>query len=242
MEEGKNIPPPPSSNVPPPSANNVPSWEPAPVPVFVAGVLTDDETQNPVVVLKSNQDERVLLMWIGDGEAQAIDLALKKVAVSRPLTHRLLANTIRGMGGTLTNIVIDRLTKGTYCASLYIRTKDSLHIIDARPSDAICLALTASCPMLVDKTLFDKASTLLQINNQEKKKAPHKHSIELSIEFVPVPPPMATDFEDESKGVAQVQKNLDRKTQPLEKQQLSPQDIERIRLQLETARLREEAP
>ncbi len=240
MAEGKNIPPPPS-NIPPPP-HGVPPPPTPPVPVFVAGVLTDDETQNPVVVLKSTEDNKVLLMWIGDSEAQSIDLALKKAPMIRPLPHKLLINTIKGMGGVLVNIVIDRLTKGTYCASLYVRTKDSLHIIDARPSDAICLALTASCPMLVDRALFESASTILQQKKSTPKNQPHTHTVELSVEFISAPPPAPTDFEDESKVVSDVKKDLDRKPQPLETQQLSEKDVERIRLQLQTARMREEAP
>lgn len=128
------------------------------VPVDLVALMEDPGTGNPVVMLHDRVGKRILPIWIGDPEARAIDMALNKVRSSRPLTHRLLLNVTEGMGGKLLRTVISRVANHTYFAYLYIKMPTAIAKIDCRPSDAIALALEAAVPILVDKSVMEKAS------------------------------------------------------------------------------------
>lgn len=213
----------------------------APVPVVIAGLLTDDATNNPVVVLKDKEGERVLLMWVGDAEAQAIDLASKKMNIARPLTHTLTAAIIKKMGGTLERVIIDRLEQGTYCASLYIHSQFGYTIVDARPSDSIVLALETNAPLFIDRVLFNKASTILKpdSNMSSKKKKSSNNQIEISIAFVPGVPEVKES--EESFRAKEVQNAI---SAPLTLQnqlsELTSEDKERIKKHFAEAQKREQ--
>src|SRR5437870_4586222 len=100
-----------------------------------------------VVMLKDRETGRYLPIWIGHFEADAIAIPMQKVPVSRPLTHDLLWNTIKGMDGTLQHIVIHDLADETFYARLVIFQDGQTREVDARPSDAIALAIRAEVPI-----------------------------------------------------------------------------------------------
>ncbi|MDH3442591.1 MAG: DUF151 domain-containing protein, partial [Deltaproteobacteria bacterium] len=110
-------------------------------------VMVDPSSQVPVVVLESVSDQRALPIWIDVAEARAIALELEHVRTPRPLTHDLMRNILNRLGATLERVVITDLRDNTYFALLYLRLKGQELQIDARPSDAIALALRMKAPI-----------------------------------------------------------------------------------------------
>jgi hypothetical protein len=125
----------------------------------VFGLALDEESQVPVLVLKDDEEEKTLPIWIGAMEAMAISLTLNNVALPRPMTHDLLLSTIRGMGGEITRIEVTDLQEGTYYAELVITIGGEEKRIDSRPSDAIALALRAEAEIFVNETVLENVDT-----------------------------------------------------------------------------------
>jgi bifunctional DNase/RNase len=122
------------------------------IEMTVAGIAIDTRNAQPIVVLKEIDTMRTLPIWIGVAEAKAISYALEKTKSERPLTHELLLNTIEQLGYEVKQVEIDKLDKQTYAAILKLHAKEegkARMMIDARPSDAIALALAAHAPILV---------------------------------------------------------------------------------------------
>lgn len=128
------------------------------IPVNVMALVEDQVSSSPIVLLHDQQMNRLLPIWIGDPEARAIAVALNNTSMPRPLTHKLLINVIESMEGKLSRIVVDRLERNTYLASIYVQTEKKNIVIDARPSDAIALALEAKVPIFVSKAIMDRAA------------------------------------------------------------------------------------
>lgn len=128
------------------------------VEVQIIALVEDQKSGNPIVVLWEKNSNRVLPIWIGNTEAQAIGMALNKVATPRPLTHKLFPGVIQAMGGKLQRIAIDRLKNNTYYASLFINVGTNQIIVDARPSDSLAIALNAGVPIVVARKIMDVAS------------------------------------------------------------------------------------
>jgi len=117
-------------------------------------------TQQRVVILKDLTMERYLPIWIGHCEADAIAFAIQEVPISRPLTHDLLCTIISELGARVTHVLINDLRDDTYFATLYLSSGGSALELDARPSDAIALALRANAPVFAEDRVFDKAGVL----------------------------------------------------------------------------------
>ncbi len=113
-----------------------------------------DQTNTPVVILKEVDDERVLPIWVGPGEANAIAVKMKNVSLPRPLTHDLFVSMIAGLGGTLRRVLITRVEERTYFAELIIDRDGELVSIDARPSDSIALALRTEARIFAADSLL----------------------------------------------------------------------------------------
>ena len=114
----------------------------------VEGVGFDHQKQT-VVVLKDWENKKLLPIWIGAAEARAIALQLEGATMPRPLSHDLILSLIGENGGRVTRVVINDLQEGTYFATIDIDTPNGLLHIDARPSDAIAVAVRAQCPVFV---------------------------------------------------------------------------------------------
>ena len=119
------------------------------------------ENYQRVVILKQKEGDRYLLIWIGTHEAEAIAVRLQDVQVPRPLTHDLLFNTIKDLGGAIERIVVSGLQNDTYFAKIGVRMGDKIVEIDSRPSDALALAVRAKVPIFVDDEVMQKAGVLL---------------------------------------------------------------------------------
>jgi bifunctional DNase/RNase len=123
-------------------------------------IMVDPNTQSPVVILESVADKRLLPIWIDIAEARAIALELEHVKPPRPLTHDLLRNILNRLGATLERAVITDLRNSTYYALLYLKSKGQDLQIDARPSDAMALALKMNAPVFVAPQVFAKSKAV----------------------------------------------------------------------------------
>ncbi len=119
------------------------------------------ENYQRVVILKQKEGERYLLIWIGTHEAEAIAVRLQEVQVPRPLTHDLLHNSIKELGGSVEKVTISGLENDTYFARIGVRVGEKSVDIDSRPSDALAVAVRAKVPIFVDDEVMEKAGVLL---------------------------------------------------------------------------------
>jgi len=120
----------------------------------VHGLVFEQKSQQHVVVLREAAGERVLPIWIGPGEAMAIQRLLTEQAFPRPLTHDLIALVIEGLHARVTRVVIAELREGTFYATLLIEREASVLSVDARPSDSIAVALRTHAPIFVNEELL----------------------------------------------------------------------------------------
>ncbi|PZV15563.1 MAG: hypothetical protein DCF22_07050 [Leptolyngbya sp.] len=124
----------------------------------VAGIALDALTRSPIVLLRDFTERRALPIYIGNDQAKAIINAIENQAPPRPLTHDLLVNMLEAWGMTLERIVIHSLQDNTFYASLTVVQGEVKKEIDARPSDAIALALRTNCPIWVLEEVIADAS------------------------------------------------------------------------------------
>lgn len=127
----------------------------AEVEMQIRGLMMDPVTNVPIVVLKDVAGETVLPIWVGMFEANAIALELEKTTTPRPMTHDLLQNVTRGLNAIVTKVVVSELRDDTYFAVIWMEQGGERVIIDARPSDAIAMALRWDCPIFVSRQVID---------------------------------------------------------------------------------------
>jgi bifunctional DNase/RNase len=125
------------------------------VEVSVGGIALDQERRHPVVLLKAEDEDDVLPIWIGTAEATAIFAALAGKAFERPMTHDLLAIVVDVLGATVERIEITGLHSDTYFARIVLKRGEDVFYIDARPSDSIALGLRADAAIFIDRELFN---------------------------------------------------------------------------------------
>ena len=118
-----------------------------PVEMRLAKIIISEISDNQVVFLKEVDGERQFPILIGIFEATSIDRRVKNIARPRPLTHDLLAGIVHAMGGELKSVLINELRDATYFAKLLIDQDDETLQIDARPSDAIAMAVAVDPPL-----------------------------------------------------------------------------------------------
>jgi bifunctional DNase/RNase len=130
------------------------------IEMFIKGVMIDPVTNMPIIILRDDAGERTLPIWVGPVEANAIALQIENVAPPRPMTHDLLSQAIASLGATLTRVVIADLRDGTFYAYLQLDREGETTYLDARPSDAIALALRTRSPVFVETGVMDQARTV----------------------------------------------------------------------------------
>jgi uncharacterized protein len=129
------------------------------VEVQIESIRTSPLTLHRIVVLGEQGGERLLPIWIGPFEADAIQMALEGTQPHRPMTHDLALRLIEPLGGAVQQIVINRIAEQTFYAEITLVANAQMHVIDARPSDAIALAVRNSAPIYVARAVFDMAGT-----------------------------------------------------------------------------------
>ena len=133
---------------------------PSLIEMTIKGLMVDPITNMPIVILKDKQGDRVLPIWVGIFEANAIALQIENVATPRPMTHDLLRNIINDLDGQVDRIVVSDLKENTFYAIIHLTVKGDRVAVDARPSDAIALALRTRAPILVEESVIDNAKTV----------------------------------------------------------------------------------
>ncbi len=130
------------------------------IPMSIKGLMLDPVSNSPIVVLKDEQETCFLPIWVGIFEANAIALQLENVSTPRPMTHDLLKNMIAELNAQVARVVINDLRDSTFFAQIRLVTDGRTLEVDARPSDAIALALRVAAPIFVAQTVLDQAQTI----------------------------------------------------------------------------------
>ena len=126
--------------------------------MVVQGLTIDPATNSPILILKDEDSERTLPIWIGLLEATAIASELEEVSFSRPMTHDLLRNVIKDLGYSVSQIEVCDLKDNTFYALVHLLGPEGEITVDSRPSDAIALALRAKAPIFVADKVLDRSS------------------------------------------------------------------------------------
>ena len=124
----------------------------------IKSLMIDPINEMPIVVLMDSDGKKLLPIWVGFFEANAIALKIEDVQTPRPMTHDLIKNMLDKLGMSLKRIEINRLEDSTYFANIFMAKKGKEFQVDSRPSDAIALALRMDCPIMVDDQVIEAAS------------------------------------------------------------------------------------
>jgi bifunctional DNase/RNase len=135
----------------------------------IKGLMLDPVSNSPIVVLKDGEEKVFLPIWVGIFEANAIALQLENIATPRPMTHDLLKNVINHIDAIVTKIVINDLRDSTFYALIHVTIGGRKLEIDARPSDAIALALRTEAPIFVEQAVLEQAQTISADESPEDK-------------------------------------------------------------------------
>lgn len=154
------------------------------IEMHVAGIALDGRTGSPIVILNDESKRRALPIWIGVFEATAINRALENYKPERPLTHDLLLNSIENLGYNVKHIEINELASSTYFATIVLQLIDpeskeeTVKPIDARPSDAIALALRAKAPIFVSPQVIVDGTIPADLEQDEQEAEEFKKFID----------------------------------------------------------------
>lgn len=141
-----------------------------PVRMEVRGLMLDPASNHPIVILRDPESETFLPIWIGLFEANAIQLGLESSKSPRPRTHDLLASVLHSLGAEVVKVVVEDLKDQTFYAVIHVDHGSSRVRIDARPSDAIALALRTDSPVFVVRSVLEKAQREDGTSDEERVK------------------------------------------------------------------------
>jgi bifunctional DNase/RNase len=130
------------------------------IEMTIKGLMVDPITNMPIVILRDKEGQKVLPIWVGIFEANAIALQIENISTPRPMTHDLLRNVITDLQATVQKVVVYDLQENTFYALIYLALHGDTVAIDARPSDAIALALRTRAPIFVEEAVIDSAKTV----------------------------------------------------------------------------------
>lgn len=129
------------------------------IQVELSAVVINERSDEQVITLREVEGGRTLPIVIGMFEAFAIDRLVKERTAERPLTHDLMEALVLALGARVARVVIDDLKDETFFAKVVLRLGDDERSVDARPSDAITLALKTGCPVFVAEKVLDTAAS-----------------------------------------------------------------------------------
>jgi bifunctional DNase/RNase len=139
----------------------------------VLGLTIDPITNTPIVILKDMDNNKAIPIWIGLFEASAIATELKKIVFPRPMTHDLFTEFLKSFNVTVSRIEIVDIRSNTFFANIYLCKEGQDYTIDARPSDAIAIALRANAPIFVEENVVEKSRNVdfgIKLNDLDKLK------------------------------------------------------------------------
>jgi bifunctional DNase/RNase len=120
----------------------------------IRGLMMDPVTNMPIVVLKDVNGDAILPIWVGIPEAHAIHWEIEKLTPPRPMTHDLLKNALQGLNARIQKVIVNELRDDTFYAVICLEQNGEQVCMDARPSDAIALALRVDCPVYVSEQVL----------------------------------------------------------------------------------------
>ncbi len=127
--------------------------------MHLKGLMFDPYNNAYIVVLRDEDNADTLPIWVGKSEAGAISMALENVAPPRPMTHDLMKAVLDAYDAKVISVVITDLSENTYFAKIHMTYEDSEYTVDARPSDAIALAIRCQAPVFANETVLNKQSS-----------------------------------------------------------------------------------
>jgi hypothetical protein len=130
-------------------------------------IKTDRIQGNMVILKRSEEDSQYFLMFVGDAEITAIAKEKGLVEPKRPLTHDIYLTILRRTGAVFEKIQVSEMRENTFYAKIYVRINDEVVVFDARPSDAVALALHEKCPIMVSKKLLRRELTPEEVQEYE---------------------------------------------------------------------------
>lgn len=175
------------------------------VAVRVDRVTLDPTNNRFIVILRDDQNRRLLPIVVGANEAQAIALHLEKIIPPRPLTHDLMRNLLDSIDARIARVVVNDLRDSTYYALIALKWDGNQQDVDARPSDAIALALRLHAPIFVDEKVMRRAA----IKDKYLNETPEVEEPEDRLEILNLELQKAVDderFEDAAKLRDEIQK------------------------------------
>ena len=124
------------------------------IEVKLLGLIMDPISKSPVMILKPLDDPKIIPIWIGGFEANAITMELEDIAAPRPMTHDLFNNLLFQFEARVEKVVVTDIVENTYYAELHVRREGDLKVVDCRPSDAVALALKNNSKIFISKSVY----------------------------------------------------------------------------------------
>ena len=134
----------------------------------LVGVRVELPSNQPIELLQEDEGERFLPIWIGAFEATAIAFALQGVETARPMTHDLFKQVLDDLKVNIEKIIINDLVEGTFYAEITLHQDDDRHVVSARPSDAIALAVRMDIPVFAEEKVLDEASIVMENSEEDE--------------------------------------------------------------------------
>ena len=130
------------------------------IEMTIKGLMIDPITNMPIIILRDQEGQRILPIWVGVFEANAIALQIENVQTPRPMTHDLLKNVIDDLNARVERVVVNDLRENTFYATIHMKANEHDVLVDARPSDAIALALRTRSPIFVEESVIQNARSV----------------------------------------------------------------------------------
>jgi len=143
------------------------------VEMKVRGLALDPLSNMPIIILRDEEEKRSLPIWVGIFEANAIALELEKISTPRPMTHDLIKNILDTLEARVQKIEINDLRENTFFALIHLQIGPAELTVDARPSDAIAVALRVGAPIFVEEDVIRRAKSVevtKEVDEQERLK------------------------------------------------------------------------
>ncbi len=148
------------------------------VEVTIDSIRVSLMSQQRIVILREKDNERYLPIWIGVYEAESITIALQEVEVARPLTHDLLKNVFQQLEARIIRVEVTSLRDDTFFGNIVAEKEGKILNVDARPSDALAIAVRTHVPILVERSVMDSAGIIPEEDLQEESAVPTKPEAE----------------------------------------------------------------
>jgi uncharacterized protein len=137
------------------------------IEMTIKGLMIDPITNMPIIILRDSDGQRMLPIWVGVFEANAIALQLESVQTPRPMTHDLMKNLLDEVGAQVERITVTALRDGTFFAEIVLSAQGEVRSVSSRPSDAIALAIRIGSPIFAEEDVLDEAGRVEQPDEEQ---------------------------------------------------------------------------